>query len=134
MLRDCWSWPGIRRASRAVSFADPRAESVLESLARLLFERYGVPAPQTQVLLGDWAPIGRVDFYWPEYGVVCEADGMVKYDKPETLRAEKSRHDALLEAGFEVVRVRWDDVVHRPEVTIRRIRAAFERAASLRSA
>ena len=135
VLRYCRTWPGISRASRAVRFADPHAESALESLARLLFATYGLPPPQTQVILGDdWEAIARVDFYWPEYGIVGEADGMLKYDnRPHALRAEKLRQERLAEAGYEVVRFTWDDVVYRPRQTVERIRAAFARGAAKRA-
>lgn len=133
VLADCRNWPGARQATRVVRFADSGAESVLESLARLLFEKYGLPPPQTQVLVGDeWGPIARVDFFWAEYGTVCEADGMLKYATPRALRDEKLRQERLVEGGYEVVRITWDDVVNRPEETVRRVRAALARGAANR--
>lgn len=131
VLADCRGWPGTRQAARVVRFADPGAESVLESLARLLFEKYRLPVPQTQVLVGDeWGPIARVDFFWADHGTVCEADGMLKYDRPGALRDEKLRQERLVEAGYEVVRITWDDVVNRPEETVRRVCAALARGAA----
>lgn len=128
VLKECSGAPGIRQARDVVAFADPRNESVLESLARVLFAEYGLPVPQTQVFLGEDGPIGRVDFYWEGYGVVGEADGMSKYTSRHTLVAEKLRQEFLENAGFAVVRFTWEDVVRRPEQTIGRIRRAFERA------
>lgn len=135
VLRYCWSWPGVGRAARVIRFADPLSESALESLARLLFAKCEVPAPQTQVVLEDgWQVLARVDFYWPKYGVIGEADGMLKYDgAPHALRAEKLRQERLEEAGYIVVRFTWDDVVRRPRQTVERIRAAFARGAAKRA-
>jgi hypothetical protein len=52
VLARCARWPGIQRARRAVAFADPRAESVLESLGRAAFHQAGLPPPDLQVLSG----------------------------------------------------------------------------------
>lgn len=132
VLSDCSNWPWIQRAARVVAYIDPAAESALESLARVLIAEAGLPAPRTQVLLGDsWGPIGRVDFYWPEYGVVLEVDGMVKYrDQPYALVAEKHRQERLERAGYIVCRLTWDDVVHFPDQGVRRIREALARASA----
>ncbi|GAC1333174.1 MAG: DUF559 domain-containing protein [Mycobacteriales bacterium] len=79
VLRDCWTWPGAIRANRVAAAADPAAESALESIGRLLLRGSGLPAPRTQ------APVGRdrVDFLWPRYRTVGEADGLLKYDDAE---------------------------------------------------
>ena len=130
VLHDCSTWPWIHSAAHVLAFVDPRAESALESLSRVLFAEAGIPRPRTQTLLGDeYGPIGRVDFYWPQFRVVVEVDGMVKYkDQPLALVAEKRRQERLENAGFVVVRLTWDDVARFPEQTIRRIREAFARA------
>ncbi len=128
-LAYCRGWPGSKRAAEVVAFADALAESVLESLARVMCAEHGLPPPQTQVVLGDaFGPIGRVDLYWAEYGVVGEADGMGKYGGRHVLVAEKQRQERLENAGFHVVRFTWDDVLRYPEQTVARIRAAFARA------
>lgn len=135
VLCECHVWPGIRRAGKAVAFADPASESVLESLTRLLFAEHHLPPPRTQVVLGDdRGAIARVDFYWPEYGVVAEADGLSKYrgDRPYALVAEKRRQERLENAGYVIVRLTWDDVVRSPAETVRRVRRAFARGAGRR--
>jgi hypothetical protein len=48
VLDDCRQWPGIRPALDVVEFADPRAESVLESLARVLCQAHRLPRPDLQ--------------------------------------------------------------------------------------
>lgn len=132
VLRDCSNWPWIHSAARVVAFIDPSAESALESLARVLFAEAALPAPLTQVVLGDeWGPIGRVDFYWPEYGVVVEVDGMRKYrEEPYALVAEKQRQERLENAGYIVRRLTWHDVMRFPDQGVRRVRDAFACAAA----
>jgi predicted transcriptional regulator of viral defense system/very-short-patch-repair endonuclease len=132
VLRDCAQWRGSRRAAETVEFADRRSESPLESLARALFHEHGLPAPQLQVTLGGSDPIGRVDFYWPDFRTVVEVDGALKYSDPRVqaemrARSQLLRDAALREAGFEVVHLTWDDVVNRPDHVIAVLLAAFER-------
>ena len=68
VLARCARWPGVQRARRAVAFADPRAESVLESLGRAAFHQAGLPPPDLQVWVGDDGEvIGRADFLWRQY-------------------------------------------------------------------
>lgn len=126
VLLDCWTWPGALRVGRVAAAADPNAESPLESIGRLLLLQHGLPTPSTQV------PIGRdrVDFLWPRYRTVGEADGMTKYDgsEPDSLRHEKLRQERLEEAGLTVVRFTWRQVEHEPGRTVDRFRRAFAKA------
>lgn len=132
MLRACARWPGIERARRVVSFADELAESVLESCARVVFDHAGLPPPVLQATIagknGEFA--GRVDFYWPEYQTIAEADGMAKYDNPGRARYEVKRDILLREAGNKVVHFTWDELFNRRERVIGRVRTAFTAATS----
>lgn len=110
------------RARRAIEFADGRADSPGESLARLCWAEAGFPAPMLQHEFRDeHGLIGRVDFWFPEAGVVVEFDGLVKY-RDRTMRAgrtpervvidEKLREDRIRARPTvrSVVRVTWPDV------------------------
>jgi hypothetical protein len=128
-LADCRRWPGVRTARTAVEAADGRAESPLESMSRLELVDWGVPVPELQSSIGDanGNPIGRVDFYWDEFGVVGEADGMHKYDGRLTrLHAEKLRQERLEETGLIIVRWGSADLPHFHTVA-QRLRRAFSR-------
>jgi len=146
VLLDCWNWHGIRKAARVVAFADGRAESVTESLARVVFAEQGLPAPEPQQWISDGAGrIGRVDYLMRDHWTIIEVDGKVKYvpsvmDVPREITAEtqrrlgeivwreKRREDRLRDCGYEVVRVAWADLMHRPELVRARVLAAFARA------
>ena len=131
--RECW--PGARAARRAVEFADPRAESPLESVGRVRCHEQGLPAPELQVWLGDAdGPIGRVDQYWAEHRTVAEADGALKYATAVDLFVEKRREDRLRDAGYEVVRYTWNEALHSPGLVASRLLRAFDRAALRRAA
>lgn len=129
VLCACWNWPRIRRAVRAVDRADGLAESPLESISRLVISWLGLPNPQLQTPLHDDLGmfIGRADFYWPNEGVVGEADGRAKYDSRAVLLEEKRRQESLEALGLVVVRWDWSDVTQRRQLLSQRINWAFER-------
>lgn len=126
---------GIRRAAAAVAFADGRAESPGESISRVAVHAAGLSAPVLQQRFPARGPaIGVVDFWWPEFGVVGEFDGEVKYRDRETRRGrspeqvvvdEKIREDALraLPEVRTVVRWTWSDAL-RAEPLVRALTRA----------
>jgi hypothetical protein len=86
---------GSRRAASALAFADRAAESPGESLSRVAIRRLGAPPPVLQQEFVTDAGAFRVDFWWPDAGVIGEFDGRVKYDDRDAIWAEKRREDAL---------------------------------------
>lgn len=133
VLARCARWPGISRARQVVDFANGRAESVLESCARVVFRDQGLPPPELQVHITgrDRTMIARVDFLWRKYGVVAEADGLLKYDSGERAIAERKRDRLLQEAGFDVIHFTWQELFSDPTRVASRIREAFDRAIRL---
>jgi hypothetical protein len=127
VLRDCRGWPGVRTARRTVDFADGAAESPLESVCRVAFAQQGLPPPLLQAWLRDAVWTARVDFLWERQRTVVEADGLVKYDEPGALRAEKLRQERIEELGYTVVRVSWAQISAAPALVADRIRRAFWR-------
>jgi very-short-patch-repair endonuclease len=127
VLARCTRWPGVRRARLAAEFADGRADSALESVSRVQMSKAGLPVPRLQVPIHDGHRfVARVDFLFEEFGVVGEADGLLKYDEDAAaLRAEKLRQEALEDLGYRVVRWTWDDMWRRREVTLGRIARAL---------
>ena len=62
--------------------------------------------------------------------MVVEFDGLVKYAGQQgraALAAEKARESAIVDLGYEVVRLVWADLANPAEVA-RRIRTAHARA------
>lgn len=130
---------GARVARRALDFADRRSESVGESISRVRMAQVGLPVPVLQLEVVDagvW--IARVDFAWPEWGVVGEFDGKVKYSggaeaAAAAIMLEKRRQQAIEDAGWIVVRWTWSDL--QDLRTFRaHISSALARGARLRSA
>lgn len=127
VVAHCRRWPGASRAERVVAFSDRLAESVLESVSRVVFHERGLPLPALQVNVGGASYIGRVDFLWPEYATIAEADGALKY--ADTRRAiEQLKRDQLLRnAGFEVVHYTWSQIFQEPDQVVSWIWTAFRR-------
>lgn len=123
---------GPRRRLRLGQFvraADPKCESVGETLTRLLLVDLGY-AVQTQVEFSDdrGMPWARVDFLVAGR-VIVEFDGLAKYAGPEgrdALAAEKQREDRLRSLGYAVVRITWRDL-DRPAWIADQIRSALVR-------
>jgi hypothetical protein len=133
ILRDCSGWPGTQHARKALSLADGRRESPLESRSYVFFAEQSLPMPEPQAWIEDELgyPFARVDALWCERGVIGECDGAIKYTtttRPDSLLAEKRRQEKLENLGYVVVRWDFDDLVRRPTQTRQRILRAFARA------
>lgn len=125
--------PGVGRAqvARVLRLIDPESGSVLESLCRVLLQQAGVGPEHTQMVVrtpgGQW--IGRVDFAWPSAGLVVETDGFAFHADRASYRRDRRRGNALVLAGWRVLRFSWEDVVHAPDEVVAAVRAALlERA------
>lgn len=121
-------WPklkGIGGVRRALDLTRTGAQTPLESHSRLRLVRAGLTEPELQVPLHDRAGlIGRVDMWWPDLGVVGEADGALKYEVRDDLLREKAREDRIRALGFGVVRWTWAEIWQNPNEVARRVRAA----------
>jgi hypothetical protein len=130
VLRDCAQWKGIIRARQVLNFADGRAESALESVARVRFAEFRLPQPGIQVnIRGAHGFIGRVDFCWEEYQTIAEADGALKYADQGSARAraQLARDERFHDAGWGTFHFTWREIYHEPTPTIDRLRRTFAR-------
>jgi hypothetical protein len=118
---------GIQRATEVVAFANALAESVLESISRVVFRDCGLPPPELQVWVGGAEAVGRVDFLWRQYRTVAEVDGLLKYADPARAVLQLERDKRLRDAGYEVVHLTWHDVTENPAYVATAVRSAFRR-------
>ncbi|MCD4524175.1 type IV toxin-antitoxin system AbiEi family antitoxin domain-containing protein [Nocardioides sp. cx-173] len=128
-------WPGVKAVRASLELADAGAESVAESLGRLLVRELGVGAVETQfpILLE-----GRT--HWCDLRVgrhVFEVDGHLKYRgvhegglavRPdEVVWAEKKRERLIRAEGLGVSRIIWEDYWgERRVLARRRLRADYD--------
>ena len=111
---------GAARARQIVDVGDAGAESPQETALRFTLLRSGLPRPQTQVPVDTRLGTFWADLGWEEWRVALEYDGRPKYTDPDALVREKRRHDAMVEAGWSVLRVTKEDL-RRPDLLIVRV-------------
>ncbi|QCR43916.1 hypothetical protein C1N91_10620 [Curtobacterium sp. SGAir0471] len=104
---------GKARASRLIGIADARTESPGESLTNLVVHDLGLPTPvlQHEFSLGGHV-VARVDFWFPEQGVVVEFDGLAKY-RDRALRGGRSADQVIVDEKLREDAVRFFPEVER---------------------
>lgn len=107
--------PGSAAAREVVAHSDSRAESPIESCLRLVAATLGVVVPQVWI-----AGVGRVDLLLDGW-LVIEADGFAHHSDRHSYREDRRRTNALVAAGFTVLRFSYEDVVHREEYVLETI-------------
>jgi hypothetical protein len=117
--------------ARAVASARPLvrqgAESRPETLLRLLLARAGLPEPELQadVSTAGGAWIARVDMLFREWKVVVEYDGEQHRTSAEQYARDEERIEALIRAGYTVIRIRKGTLFGRPQVAVARVESAL---------
>ncbi|MGV0607813.1 hypothetical protein [Mycolicibacterium sp. XJ1904] len=113
---------GIVAVRDLLPLADARAESPMESEARLAMIDGGLPVPELQYEVVDGnGQLRRLDFAWPDFGVAVEYDGIDWHTEPDVLRNDRRRQLALQDVGWTVIAIVFDDVRHRPSDLVARL-------------
>jgi hypothetical protein len=112
---------GVARLRRVTEFAEPAAESPMESRLRMLLVVDGLPRPQAQVRLLDSNDrfLGRPDLYYPSHRLGLEFDGGTHRT---SMVEDNRRQNRLLAAGFRLLRFTASDVLHHPELVTTQVR------------
>jgi hypothetical protein len=119
---------GIVNVRELIVLADGLAESPMESEARLAMIDGGLPIPHLQYHVVDAnGEQRRLDFAWPDYRVAVEYDGLDWHSSPDALRRDRRRSAALMEVGWMVIAIVFDDVRYRPWEFVARIDAQLRR-------
>ena len=136
------SWPHVTQARQAAAVADGGAQSIGETLTRLLVLELGIGIPETQFAVVDRGRVAYVDLRVRRH--LFEFDGKVKYlgrelggvaDTPpeQVVWEEKRREDWLRnhDGGYGMSRVTWPELFGRARAETKR-RLAREYAESER--
>jgi hypothetical protein len=128
-LRQCGR-RGIVTVRQLLELASPKAESPMESEARLVMIDGGLPRPVLQHEVVDLrGRIWRLDFAWPERRVAAEYDGVDWHSGPDAFLRDRRRSSALQELGWLVVPIIAEDVRYRPRELVRRLETHLRKAA-----
>jgi hypothetical protein len=105
---------GIVAVRALLPLADRRAESPMESEARLAMIDGGLPVPELQYEVVDGnRELRRLDFAWPEQRVAVEYDGLDWHSDPDAMRRDRRRRIALQDVGWTVISIVFEDVRYR---------------------
>lgn len=120
---------GVVAVRELLPLADARAESPMESEARLVMIDGGLPAPALQYQIVDGnGDVRRLDFAWPEYRLAAEYDGMDWHSGADAMLANRKRTSALMDIHWTVVPIIFEDVRFRPDDLVARLDAQMRRA------
>ncbi|WP_163801635.1 hypothetical protein [Mycolicibacterium sediminis] len=106
---------GIVAVRELLQYADGRAESPMESEARLVFIDHGLPLPELQYEIVDHCgDLWRVDFAWEDAKLVAEYDSMEWHANPLAWKRDRLKVERLKERGWTTVPIVVDDVRVHP--------------------
>lgn len=110
------------RARMVVSKVEHGADSLLETVARVLFRDAGI-ATETQVWING---VGRVDFLLEGF-LIVEIDGLAFHLEPRQFKKDRRRDNMAVRQGLPVLRFFYDDVVYAPESVLAQVREVLAR-------
>ncbi|MBI3224733.1 MAG: hypothetical protein HYZ39_06710 [Mycolicibacterium cosmeticum] len=120
---------GIVDVRHLIPLADGRAESPMESEARLVMIDGGLPVPELQYEIIDGSgELRRFDFAWPDDRVAAEYEGVDWHSGPEEMRRDRRRLAAVQDVGWTVVPILFEDVRYRRVELVARIDRQLRRA------
>ncbi|GAB3002423.1 hypothetical protein [Mycobacterium bourgelatii] len=120
---------GIVAVRELLPLADGRAESPMESEARLVMIDYGLPRPELQYpIYGVNGEVWRVDFAWPEARVAAEYESFEWHSGPTDMVRDKKRWGGIQEVGWTIIPIVAKDVRRQPARLAERILSHLNRA------
>lgn len=119
---------GIVKVRELIGCADSRAESPMESEARLVFVECGLPMPELQYSIVDrYGRLWRVDFAWPDALVAAEYDSVEWHVGRDALLHDRLKTARLQECGWTTIPMTVDDIRGDPAGLVGRINAQLLR-------
>jgi hypothetical protein len=119
---------GIVHVRGLIPYADARAESPMESEARLVMIDGGLPTPELQWEVVDrQGRLWRLDFAWPDAKVAVEYDGFDWHSDPESFRRDRQKRAALQDIQWSLVSIVADDVRRTPYELVSRVDGELRR-------
>jgi very-short-patch-repair endonuclease len=116
------SRPGIARLRRLLG-GEPLTESGLERRFLAIVRLAGIPMPETQAVLNGY----RVDFHWPQLGLVVETDGWRHHRTAGEQATDHRRDQVHLTAGLTTLRFAEAQIRYEPAEVQRTLAAVVDR-------
>ncbi|SCL39066.1 type IV toxin-antitoxin system AbiEi family antitoxin domain-containing protein [Micromonospora aurantiaca (nom. illeg.)] len=119
---------GAAAARGYLAEADGRAQSPLETRARLRCVDGGVPPDVLQLPVRDEDGylLGVGDLAWRGARLIAEADGRGPHLTPQAIYADRFRQNRLVNAGWRILRFTWSDTL-RPDYIPQTVKRALKR-------
>jgi very-short-patch-repair endonuclease len=128
-LLPCLEGRYAARALRRLGAAEPRSESPLETLARLLLRRHGFAVVvQHPVSNESGQVVARADLALPSLKIAIETDGRDVHGTPDAIFRDRRRQNMLVALGWIVLRFTWRDVTADEGRVLNEVRSAVDRA------
>jgi hypothetical protein len=113
---------GIVAVRELLPLADGRAESAMESEARLVMIDRGVPLPELQYpIRGRHGELWRVDFAWPAARLAAEYESIDWHAGRNEMLRDKTRWGTIQELRWTIIPIVVDDVRRQPDRLAQRI-------------
>lgn len=110
------------KARNVLGKVERGADSLLETLARVLFREAGI-ATETQVWING---VGRVDFLLEGF-LIVEIDGIAFHLESRQFKKDRRRDNSAIVQGLPVLRFFYDDVVFAPQSVLAQVREVLSR-------
>jgi very-short-patch-repair endonuclease len=99
-------------------------ESQLERRFFVIVRKAGLPLPKTQQRVNGF----RVDFWWPDHGLVVETDGLRYHRTPARQARDRRKDQAHVAAGLTSLRFTYAQVAYEPTKVQRILTETIKRA------
>lgn len=120
---------GIVAVRDLLPYVDGRADSAMESEARLVMIDYGVPTPELQYpIYGRNGEEWRADFAWPEVMVAAEYESIDWHAGGPAMLRDKIRSGGIQDVGWTSIPIVVDDVRRHPARLADRINRQLARS------
>ncbi|MDR2380820.1 MAG: endonuclease domain-containing protein [Bifidobacteriaceae bacterium] len=92
------------------------AASKLEVIAHAILRRRKITGWDTNVSIRIGSGLlARVDILFRAAKLIVEIDGFAAHSSKEAFQKDRTRQNALIAAGYQILRFTWDDLVSRPD-------------------
>jgi very-short-patch-repair endonuclease len=116
---------GFARVATLLTAAADRADSVAERILVELLRDAGITGWQLGLPFQQW----KIDIAFPDARLAIEIDGWAWHADVQRFRADRHKRNALVGAGWTLLRLTWHDLTNRPDYVLTQIQANLVAAA-----